>query len=164
MKKHSIKGKLRVLPLFLMAALLLSGCGAKRNSEITKIIFNRGHGSAWGNQFYIKISPEEIVTARYIPEGSWDLVTVEHLPITDAQWQTVISTVEQLPLEKARTNIWEKQKLDGSEFRELTLVRGKKEVTYYWPNTPEAQQLEQFFETLLSDIVEPITFSPENFL
>lgn len=149
--KKSIKGKLCVLLLFLMAVLLLSGCGTKRNQEITTISFNRGHDSMWGNQFYIKINPEEIVTARYIPEDSWDLVTVEHLPITDTQWQTVKSMVEQLPFENARTNIWEKQKLDGSEYRELTVVRGKKEITYYWPNAPEAQQLEQSMEMLLKD-------------
>ena len=138
-------------------ALLLSGCSAKRNQELTAISFNRGHGSVWGNQFYIEISPVEIVTARYIPEGSWDLVTVEHLPITDAQWQTIKSAVEQLPLEKARTNIWVKQKLDGSEFRELTLVWGKKENTYYWPNKPEAQQLEALFEALLYDCLPSAT-------
>ena len=138
-------------------ALLLSGCSAKRNQELTAISFNRGHGSMWGNQFYIEISPVEIVTARYIPEGSWDLVTVEHLPITDAQWEKIKSAVEQLPLEKARTNIWEKQKLDGSEFRELTLVRGKKEVTYYWPNKPEAQQLEALLEALLYDCLPSAT-------
>ena len=151
MKAHSGKRAIRIFPLFVMAALLLSGCGAKRNGEITAIKFNRGHGSLWGNQFYIEISPQEIVTARYIPEGSWDLVTVEHLPITDDQWQSIKNTVEKLPLEKARTDIWEKQKLDGSEFRELTLVRGKKQTLYAWPNTPEAQQLEQLLETLLAD-------------
>ena len=144
--------------VFAFGALLLSGCSAKRNQELTTISFNRGHDSMWGNQFYIEISPEEIVIARYIPEGSWDLVTVEHLPITDAQWQMIKSTVEQLPLEKARTNIWEKQKLDGSEFRELTLAWGKKEITYYWPNKPEAQQLEKFFETLLAESIEPTPF------
>ena len=111
----------------------------------------------WGNQFYIEISPVEIVTARYIPEGSWDLVTVEHIPITDTQWQTIKSAVEQLPLEKARTNIWEKQKLDGSEFRKLTLVWGKKENTYYWPNKPEAQQMEALFEALLYDCLPSAT-------
>ena len=148
------KGTIRMLPLLVIAALLLSGCGAKSNGEITQIIFNRGHGSMWGNQFYIKISPEEIVSARYIPEGQWDLVTVENLPIPYEQWHKVKSAVEQLPLEKARTDIWEKQKLDGSEFRELTLVRGEKEVTYYWPNTPQAQQLEQLFETLLAGSME----------
>lgn len=141
-----------VLLCFLLA-LLLVGCGAEKETALTNVAFNRGHGSAWGNQFYIQISPREIEIARYIPEGSWELVTVEHLPITDDQWQEIKTTVEQLPLEKARQNIWEKQKLDGSEFRELTLVRGEKEVTYYWPNTPEAQQLEQFMEALLAETI-----------
>lgn len=157
MKNHSTKSKFRILPFFMMAMLLLSGCSGKRSQELTSISFNRGHGSMWGNQFYMEISPQEIVTAHYIPEDSGDLVTVEHLPISDTQWQTVKHTVEQLPLEKARTDIWEKQKLDGSEFRELTLEWGKKEITYYWPNTPEAQQLEQLFEKLLADNIEPVT-------
>ena len=152
---YCTKRKICMVPLFLMVVLLLSGCGTKRNSEITTITFNRGHGSAWGNQFYIQINSEEIVTANYIPEGSWDLVTVEHLPITDEEWQPIKSTVEQLPLEKVRTTIGEKQKLDGGEFRELTLTRDRKEVTYYWPDTPEAQQLEQFLETLLQEHVNP---------
>ncbi len=136
--------------LLVMVILIgcLAGCLAKKD-EITEIRFNRGHDSMWGNQFYIAIQATEIVQAHYIPEGSSELVTVEHLSITEAQWQTIKSMVEQLPLEKVRTNIWEKQKLDGSEFRELTLVRGKKETTYYWPDTPEAQQMEQFFEALL---------------
>ena len=157
MKKHCEKRKVSVLPIFLAAVLLLSGCNAKRNREIATIAFNRGHGSMWGNQFYLKISHEEIVTARYIPEGSWDLVTVEHLPITDTQWKTVTGIVELIPLEKTRTDIWEKQKLDGSEFRELTLERGKKEITYYWPNTPESQHLEQLLENLLADSIAPST-------
>lgn len=137
-----------LLILFLVA--LLPGCGTKEDG-ITAIEFNRGHGSMWGNQLYMEVQPTQIVLARYIPEGQSELVTVEHLPITDDQWQTVKSTVEQLPLEKARTNIWEKQKLDGGQFRELTLERGKKETTYYWPNVPEAQQLEALLETLLYD-------------
>lgn len=142
--------------VFAFGALLLSGCGAKDDS-LTKIIFNRGHGSKWGNEFYIELQATQIVRVRYIPEGQSELVTLEHIPITDAQWQTIKSAVEQLPLEKARTNIWEKQKLDGSEFRELTLVRGKKEVTYYWPNKPEAQQLEALLEALLYDCLPSST-------
>ena len=159
--RGSVCIKMKVLKIvtavFAFGAILLAGCSSKDNG-VTKITFNRGHGSMWGNQFYIELQATEIVQARYIPEGQSELVTLEHIPITDAQWQTLKSTVEQLPLEKTRTDIWEKQKLDGSEFRELTLVRGKKEVTYYWPNTPEAQQLEQLFETLLADSIAPTPF------
>lgn len=153
--------KMKVLKLvtaaFSFCAILLAGCSVKDES-LTKIIFNRGHDSMWGNQFYMELQATEIIRVRYIPEGQSELVTLEHIPITDAQWQGVKSAVEQLPLEKAKTNIWEKQKLDGSEFRELTLVRGKKETTYYWPNKPEAQQLEQLFETLLADSIAPTQF------
>ena len=151
MHKHSAKLKIRALVLFVMAVLLLSGCEANESSEITSISFNRSHDSVWGNQFYIKINPTEIVTACFIPEGSEDPVTAEHLSITDVQWQTIKSTVEQLPFEKARTDIWKKQKIDGSNFRELTVERSRKEITHYWPNTPEIGQLEQLLEALLSD-------------
>ena len=144
------KKKALAMMLACLVTLLL-GCKQEESTDITGIKFNRGHGSAWGNQFYIEIHATQIRLARYIPQGESELITVEHLPITDAQWQTLKGTVAQLPLEKARTNIWEKQKLDGSQFRELTLVYGKKEVTYYWPNTPEAQQLEQLLETLLAE-------------
>ena len=111
----------------------------------------------WGKEFYIELQATQIVRVRYIPEGQSERVALEHIPITDAQWQKIKSAVEQLPLEKARTNIWEKQKLDGSEFRELTLVRGKKENTYYWPNKPEAQQLEALLEALLYDCLPSAT-------
>ena len=141
-----------ITSILAFGAILLSGCSGK-DEGITSIQFNRGHGSMWGNQFYIEMQATEIVQAQYIPEGQSKLVTLTHIPITDAQWQAVKNAVEQLPLERARTNIWEKQKLDGGEFRELTLVRGKKEVTYYWPNTPQAQQLEQLFESLLAEYV-----------
>ena len=150
---------LKILAMILIfGVFLLTGCGIRSSAAITGIVFNRGHGSAWGNQFYIEICSGEILLARYIPEGGSELVTLEHIPITQEQWQSVLRTVEQLPLEKARTNLWEKQKVDGSEFRELTLVRGKKETTYWWPNIPQAQQLEQLLEGLLADSIEPVIF------
>ena len=62
--------------------------------------------------------------------------------------------VEKFPLKKKRKDILEKQKLDGGEFRELTLEQGGKKTTYLWPNTLEARQLEQLLETLLTDGIE----------
>ena len=133
---------------FVWGAVLLAGCNAEED-VLTEIKFNRGHGSAWGNQFYIEINAQEIVTAQYIPEGTGEMVTVEHVLIMDTQWQALKTVAEQLPLEKARTDLWEKHKLDGSEYRELTLIYGTKETTYWWPNVPEAQQLELLLENLL---------------
>ena len=138
----------KAIALGLGCLMLLSGCHGAEPEPITGIKFNRGHGSAWDNQFYIEIDSQEIKRVDYIPSGQSELVTLEHLPITQEQWQMLQTAVEQLPLEKARPNLWEKQKLDGSEFRELTLVRGKKETTYRWPNIPQAQQLEQLLEDL----------------
>ena len=136
--------KLRLVAMVL-ALVSLSGCG-RTQAPITELHFRRGHGSAWGNQFYIEVNGTEIVTAEYIENG--DLVTVTHIPISEDQWQTILAQTEQLPLKKARSDAWEKNKLDGGEFRELTLVRGTKKTAYRWPNTPEAEQLEQFLESL----------------
>lgn len=136
--------------IFVCLITLLAGCNLKEDDAVTGIKFNRGHGSMWGNQFYIELQAAEIVLAHYIPEGEMDLVTVDSLPLSDTQWETIKSAVEQLPLEKARPKLFEMQKLDGGEFRELTLIRGEKETTYLWPNTPEAQKLEQLLEALLT--------------
>lgn len=141
--------KLRSLAAVFAFALLLSGCNAGECDPITGIKFERGHGSAWGNQFYIEVSPEAIVVLRYIPAGATELQTVEQLPITETQWQSLRAAVEQLPLKKARSLFGESHKLDGGEYRKLTLLRDGKETAYRWPDTPEAQQLEQLLEALV---------------
>ena len=56
--------------VFALLILLLTGCAAKEEDAVTGIIFERGHGSAWGNQFYIQLEAEQIVSASYIPEAS----------------------------------------------------------------------------------------------
>ena len=149
--------------VFALLILLLTGCAAKEEDAVTGIIFERGHGSAWGNQFYIQLEAEQIVSASYIPEGSSEPVTVTRLPIADTQWQTVIAAAEQLPLEKARAHLWENRKLDGGEFRKLTLIRGRKETEYRWPDGPEGQQLEQLLEALLKDSIQPKTYDTGRF-
>lgn len=141
--------KLRSLAAVFAFALLLSGCSAGGGEAVTGIKFERGHGSAWGNQFYIEVNAEEIVIARYIPAGTTELRTVEHLPITETRWQSLCAAVERLPLKKARSLLGESHKLDGGEYRNLTLLRDGKETAYRWPDTPEAQQLEQLLEALV---------------
>ncbi len=156
---------MKAIKTFALVALvlLLTGCAAKEESAVTGIRFNRGHESAWGSQFCIELNAEQIVTASYIPDGTTELVTVEHIPITDTQWQTVIAAAEQLALEKVRCNPWGIHKLDGGEFRKLTLIRGRKETEYRWPDVPEAQQLEQLLEALLEDSVQPKIYDTGRF-
>lgn len=148
--------KLQIIAAVSAFLLLLSGCNGKEDDAVTGIKFERGHGSVWGNQFYIEISDDEIVTARYIREGTGELVTEEHIPITDAQRQTIRTVAQQLPLEKERTQLWGKRKADGTEFRKLTLICGTKETVYRWPNTPEANQLEQLLESMVKNETEEI--------
>ena len=131
-----------------LALFSLWGCGTKETA-VTELHFNRGHGSAWGNQFRIEVNAREVVFAEYVSSETGELVTVSHIPVSDAQWQALLSLLEQLPLEKARSDAWEFNKLDGGEFRELTLLRGGKKTEYAWPNVPQAQELEQFLENLI---------------
>ena len=137
--------KLRIVAMVL-ALFSLSGCRAN-DAPVTGIIFQRGHGSAWGNQFSVEVNGTEIVTAEYLENG--ELVTVTHVPISEARWQSICALIEQLPLEKARSDIWDKHKLDGGEFRKLTLVQGTTKTEYRWPDTAEAEQLEQLLEALV---------------
>ena len=143
----------KIVGMLGLALALLAGCDAKADDPITGIKFDRGHGSMWGNQFYIEIRQEQIVTANYIPEGTADLVSVQNIPITPEQWEALTALLEQLPLEKARTNLSEKNKLDGGEYRRLTLIResrkGEKEYTYRWPSGEKANELEALLEQLV---------------
>lgn len=144
-------------PVFLVAACLaafLTGCGA-RNSDgvLVRIIFDRGHGSMWGNQFYIELCEEEIICIRYFPEGSSEQVTETEIPLTQEMWEQLVSTVQELELKPERITLGKAQVLDGGEYRKLTLsweTGGKeKRVHYSWPSSPAAQKLEALLEGLI---------------
>ena len=149
-KKHTV----RVWPLFVMVALLLTGCKAKEDSKITGVVFNRGHGSTWGNQFYIEVCADEIVMARYFPENSQDQEVCEHIPITPEQWNEVCMAVQALDLEEDRPSLWQKlwksRKLDSGEYRTLTVIWDKKvETAYQWPENQQSKDLETLLEQLV---------------
>lgn len=122
---------------------------------VTKLTFDRGHGSAWGNQFYIELSPEEIVILRYIPEGSAELETREHIPIREDTWKQLQTHLEALTLEEETVSLWQRlfgsKKLDGGAYRRLILSYEDRAVTYRWPEGGDA--LEAFLETLAKEAV-----------
>ena len=141
-------------PIFVLAALLLTGCKAKGGDTITGVIFDRGHGSMWGNQFYIELVAEEIVLARYFPQNSQEQQVSEHLPITAEQWTDICTAVQALELKEDRPSLLDKlfrrSKLDGGETRTLTLIwDGETKITYQWPNDPRAMELEALLERLV---------------
>lgn len=125
---------------------------------ITGIRFDRGHGSAWGNQFYIEVCADEIVLARYFPEESQEQEVCEHIPITPEQWNEICLAIQALNLTKDRPSLWQKlwesKKLDGGEYRNLTLVwktsKGEKEINYQWPSDQQANALEELLEQLVA--------------
>ena len=88
-----------------LCMVMLSGCGKKVEEEgtLVGVIFERGHGSAWGNQFYMEVCEDEIIQANYISENSADLVTEEHIAITSEQWQEICNTIEKMELKKVRS-------------------------------------------------------------
>ena len=141
----------RLLWLFLLFPVLLTGCG-KKTETLTGLTFDRGSGSAWGSQLYIALAETQIVTLRYIPAGTGELVTLEQLPITSEQWQAIVDALEKLQLKEEKTSwlgkLFEKQ--DGSDYRRLTLTYGETSVTYRWP--AEGAQLERLLEQLVSEV------------
>lgn len=117
MRENGKKHIVRVWAFFAMTALLLTGCKAKEDGEITGGIFDRGHGSAWGNQFYIEVCADEIVLARYFPENSQDQETCEHILITPKQWSEICVSIQSMDLQEDRIRLWQdlwkSHKLDG---------------------------------------------------
>ncbi|MBQ7016783.1 MAG: hypothetical protein IJN10_07515 [Firmicutes bacterium] len=138
---------------------MLSGCGKKVEEEgtLVGVIFERGHGSAWGNQFYMEVCEDEIIQANYISEDSADLVTEEHIAITSEQWQEICDVIEKMELEKVKSSAWKEQLgvdiLDGGAYHELSLIwkteKGEKSVAYHWPEDEAGAALEQLLEQLL---------------
>lgn len=123
---------------------------------LTGIRFDRGHGSAWGNQFYIEVHPQQIAQLRYIPEESGELTVCENIPITGEQWQQLAEAVGALELKEKR-NTWREAlfgaaRQDGGEYRTLTLLWERKsetkEITYQWPRSDQANALEALLEGL----------------
>lgn len=141
------------------ALLLLAGltaCHAEEDSALTGIIFDRGHGSAWGNQFYIEVRDCEIVQLRCIEEDTMELESLEHVSIRPEQWEALKTAVLNLEL-REETSAWKDRlfghsKLDGGEYRNLSLIyrSGGKEVAvrYRWPDSADAQALEAALEQL----------------
>lgn len=154
----------RVIILTACLGALFSACsGQKESAAISRIVFDRGHGSMWGNQFFIELCPEEIVCVRYFPENSGEQTTREHIPISKTAWEKVLTAVQTLEpqLEADKPSLWQQlwggQKLDGGEYRNLTIYRqtGTEETQtlYRLPSDPAVQAL----ELLLEGLVEPET-------
>ena len=127
--------------------------GAK--SELQGIIFQRGHGSVWGNQFYIHICPDEICQLRFLGYPGGEPVCQSHLPVARELWEQVKDAVRKTKPQKQKKKT---RMLDGSEYRKLTLMdhRGRKRE-YALPCSAETAALESILLPLI-----PINHLEEN--
>lgn len=134
-----------------LALVLCAGCGRQESGELSAVIFERGHGSMWGNQFYIELCATEVTLLRYIPEGASDPEEAEHIPVTPGQWQQITALLQDMTLEEEKPSLKERlfgaSKLDGGEFRKLTLRRqsetGTTDILYRWPTDGSGEELER---------------------
>ena len=133
--------------------LRLPGCGKYREA-VTELIFERGNGSEWGHQLYIRITPTRIAALRYIPAGFGEPIDREDIPIAPEQWQAVLWQLEQLSLVKERANLIRNffGKQDGSDYRRLVVSYGSKSISYRWPKN--GQTLESLLERLVQEVAE----------
>ena len=148
MKKHILE-----LVGCMLLCTALTAC-TQEQATLSGILFDRGHGSAWGNQFYIEVYPEEIAVMRHFPNGAQEQTVSEHIPITAEQWQQLTEAIENLQLQKKSTPWWKKlftsSRQDDGEYRNLTLgweTGGKTAQTaYQWPQSTQANALEALLE------------------
>lgn len=136
----------------LLALGFLAACG-KESRTMTKFVFDRGHGSAWGNQLYIEICPEEITLLRQVGEDG-ALQTKEHLPITGEDWRQLEGLLEDVTLEKppAWKRLFTGNVKDGGLYRRLTITYDGEQISYWWPENGDA--LEHFLEQLAREAAQ----------
>lgn len=138
----------------MLLCAMLAGCG-QEEGKLAGVLFERGHGSAWGNQFYIEVTAEEISLLRYFPEGTGEQTQRQHIPITAEQWQQLEALLSDMELKEAggwREKLFGGAKQDGGEYRRLTLLRetgkGRESTLYQWPQSRQAEALESLLEQL----------------
>lgn len=163
--------KIKILTGLLLLPMLLTLGGCAEKSSVTgtpiRVIFDRGHGSMWGVQFYMDVCPEEITSTRYFGEDSadGDQESRENVPITAEQWSKIEAAVAELvpQLEEVDQPSLLKRilgsgtsKLDGGLYRKLTLAYRSGDETvqveYNWPQSSQADALEQLLEELAASI------------
>lgn len=159
MKRH-----IRILFLA-MAMLIFSGCGGKAGTAapqplgtLAAIEYGRRVDMVWGENFSVRVAPEEIVFIDYFVEEDRDYRFETGISLEDGQWQQLETAVlELLPglteIKPQKETLWERilKKedpflLDGADSSTLSFDWETENrivtVNYNWKNDdPKAQQL-----------------------
>lgn len=135
MRRYFLAG-LMLLPL------LFCSCGpAKQPVTIERVIYDQGHGSAWGNQFYIELTKDRIILLQDIDPNDPTAALREayDLPITSEQWDAVQNAVSSLTdtLTPQHSEGWLRRlfsgrRTDGGAYYQLSVITNdsKKEKIY----------------------------------
>ena len=159
-----MKKCIRILSLA-MAMLMLSGCGGKKKAvspqplgTLAAIEYGRSVDMVWGENFSVRVAPEEIVFIDFFVEEDRDYRFGSGIPLEDGQWQQLETTaLELLPglteIKPKKETLWERLfkkeepfLLDGADSSTLSFdwetENGIVTVSYHWKfDDPKAQQL-----------------------
>ena len=159
-----MKTCIRILSLA-MAMLMLSGCGGKKKAvspqplgTLAAIEYGRRVDMVWGENFSVRVAPEEIVFIDFFVEEDRDYRFESGTPLENDQWQAPeAAALELLPglteikpkKETLCERLFKKEKpflLDGADSSTLSFdwetENGIVTVSYNWKHDdPKAQQL-----------------------
>ena len=170
-----MKKRIRVL-LILMGALILSGCGGKAGTAESQplgtfaaIEYGRRVDMVWGENYSVRVAPEEIVFIDYFVEEDRDYRFESGIPLENGQWQALeTAALELLPglteIKPKKETLWErllkKEKpflMDGADSSSLSFdwqtEDGIVSVSYNWDNDdPKAQELFELLYALQNNV------------
>ena len=131
-------------------------------AALERVIFDRGHGSAWGNQFFSELTAEELVVTRFFDpaDPTRTLLTRTNQALAPEEWPQLTAAIAalfpHLPPAKHRFRLFARKNFpaasDGAAYRRLTLFfhRGRKLRRFdtALPACPESAALEQMLEQM----------------
>ena len=159
-----MKKRIRIL-FIAMAMLIFSGCGGKAGTAesqplgtLAAIEYGRRVDMVWGENFSVRVAPDEIVFIDYFVEADRDYRFESGIPLEDGQWQVLeTAALELLPglteIKPKKETLWERLfkieepfLLDGADSSTLSFdwktEEGIVSVSYNWKHDdPKAQQL-----------------------
>ena len=170
-----MKTCIRVL-LIIMSVLILSGCGGKAETAhpqplgtLAAIEYNRRVDMVWGENFSIRIAPDEIVFIEYFVEESSDYRFETGIPLTDGQWQqlesaALMSLPDLTEIKHPKETLWKRLfkkedpfLMDGADSSALSFdwktENGIVSASYNWKHDdPKAQELITLLKSLQNNI------------
>ena len=167
--------KKRILCLA-MAMLIFSGCGGKAKTAapqplgtLAAIEYGRRVDMVWGENFSVRVAPEEIVFIDYFVEENRDYRFESGIPLENDQWRVLeTAALELLPglteITPKKETLWERLfkkeepfLLDGADSSTLSFdwetEEGIVTVNYNWKNDdPKMQELISLLQSLQQNI------------